>query len=257
MKHVKPFMAIVALVAAAGSAHAGVALPQGFDLTVQMGDGTPWSLVNSWNDSRLTVTRHEEIPGANGATAWSMSFAWDGQNWDGSFNLTLDPDPFVSQSFTIQNNSGVLQPFTVSVTLPIAPPLPGSTVMTGSVRGTVGDGDGQVDQFGNGATVLSQANGRPYYEAFIDGNSVRSLLTSPRTDSAPLGVTRNINLQGDPADFINELGPAALSTIGIRNAFQLTPGDNAGFTSTFLVVPAPGSLAVIGLAGLAATRRRR
>jgi hypothetical protein len=43
-----------------------------------------------------------------------------------------------------------------------------------------------------------------------------------------------------------QFAPAALSTIGIRLDFTLTPGDSASFTSVFVVqpVPEPASIAL-------------
>jgi hypothetical protein len=125
--------------------------------------------------------------------------------------------------------------------------------MSGSISGTVGDGDGLLDPNGNGATVSTQANGRPYYEALVDGAGVRQLYAAPQVHAAPLNLTSDIDTQ----NFLNEVGPAANATIGIRNAFMLTSGDNASFTSTFLIVPAPAGVAMLGVFGMAIGRRRR
>lgn len=246
MKNMNLVGAIVAVAGlAVASANAGIA---GWDIAVS-GGTTNWAA--SLDPGSYTIIQNGNIYRVVGGVTTS--------SWSMSFELQFDPDPFVSSSFTIQNLGGVSTPFTVTVTAPSIA-LASPTSMTGSVSGTVGDGNGAIDQFGNGATVQSQGNGRPYYEALVDGLGVRTLLDAPRIDIAPLGLTRNINRPDpvqEPSDFLNEAGPAVASSIGIRNAFMLSGGDNASFTSTFLIVPSPAGVGLLGLAGLAAARRRR
>lgn len=249
MNHVKAIVAVCGLCATASLASASVTLPSGWDLTMSFGDArADWSAAENpetWNATSR--------PGPNGSPIYRVigEAYYDGVEMN--FDLEFDQDPFVSSAFTVINNTGVLSPFTVTVTVPIFPPLFAPTTMTGSTSGTVGDGDGIVDQFGNGATVMTQANGRPYYEALVDGFGARQLYPAFQADSAPLNLTSDINTQ----NFFNEAGPAVLNTIGIRNAFMLTPGDNASFTSTFIIVPAPAGIAAAGLVGLVGLRRRR
>jgi hypothetical protein len=54
-------------------------------------------------------------------------------------------------------------------------------------------------------------------------------------------------------------GPAANASIAIRFTFDLTPGDSASMTGLFVVVPEPGTVALIVpvLAGMGLWRRRR
>lgn len=249
MKHVKVIAAVCGLCAVASVASASVVLPQGWDFQVGLGDARDtWSAAQ--NPHTYTATSRV---GPNGSTIYRIVGAASTAEMSVEFDIEFDPDPFVSSAFTVINNSGVVSPFTVTVTVPVFPPLFAPTSMTGSISGTVGDGDGLVDPFGNGGTVMTQANGRPYYEALVDGGGVRSLYTAPQTDIAPLNLTSDIPTQ----NFIGEAGPAVLNSIGIRNAFMLTPGDNASFTSTFIIVPTPAGVAVAGLVGLVGLRRRR
>lgn len=244
MKHK---MRIVAGFAAfAGVATAAQAGTTSWDIVINWGSGSSWSVAN--NPGSYTITEEE---GANGAIAYRVTGAHTTSSWSAQWDMFLDPDPFVSSNFSITNVSGVLQTFSITTITPTMS-LGGPTTMTGSVSGFVGDGNGLIDQFGNGATVQTQG-GLPYYEALVDGVDVRSLYSSPQVNTAPLGLTNGIPAQ----NFIGEAGPALIGSIGIRNHFQLTPGDNAGFTSTFLIVPAPASLGLLGVFGLAATRRRR
>lgn len=249
MKHVKVITTVCGLCAAVSMASANVVLPQGWDFAVGLGDARDtWSAAQ--NPGTWTATSR---PGPNGSPIYRIIGAASSSEMSVNFDIEFDQDPFVSSAFTVINNTGVLAPFTVTVTVPIFPPLFAPTDMTGSISGTVGDGDGLADQFGNGATVMTQANGRPYYEALVDGFGVRQLYPSPQVNSALLNLTSDIPTQS----FLNEVGPAVLNTIGIRNAFMLTPGDNASFTSTFIIVPTPAGIAVAGLVGLVGLRRRR
>ncbi len=248
MKHVTRIVAVCGLCAAVSSAGASIALPEGFDLLLDGGDGR-----STWSAFANPGSYQTSIRQENGHNIYRIWGQVAHEGFDVGFDVEFDPDPFVSSSFTVINNSGVVSPFTVTVTVPVAPALLAPTTITGSISGTVGDGDGFLDPFGNGATVMTQANGRPYYEALVDGAGVRQLYPAFQQDIAPLALTSDIDTQ----NFIGEVGPAVTSTIGIRNAFMLTPGDNASFTSTFVVVPAPAGIAAAGLIGLAGLRRRR
>lgn len=251
MKQVKIIFAVCGACAIATSASASVVLPEGWNLQLWNNgpaSGGPWSAADNPNDWTATSR-----PGPNGSPIYRIVGASTYEGVGIEFDVEFDQDPFVSSAFTVTNNTGITSAFTVMVTIPIFPPLAAPTVMSGSISGTVGDGDGLVDPFGNGATVTTQANGRPYYEALVDGAGVRQLYPSPQIHAAPLNLTADI----DTMNFLNEVGPAANATIGIRNAFMLTSGDNASFTSTFLIVPAPAGLAMLGVFGVAATRRRR
>lgn len=248
MKHVKTVIAMCVIGAAGSAAGAGISLPQGWDLVLDAGGArSTWSAATNPGAYQTSV-RYE-----NGHSIYRIWGETSYEGFDVAFDVEFDPDPFVSSSFTVINNTGMFSPFTVTVTIPIFPPINVPTTITGSISGTVGDGDGLLDQFGNGATVMTQANGRPYYEALIDGADVRSLYTAFQQNFAGQALTNDIDTQS----FIGEVGPVALSTIGIRNAFMLTPGDNASFTSTFVVIPTPASAGMAGLLAVAGLVRRR
>lgn len=236
---------LVGVLAAAGCVSAAQAGTSAWDIVINWGESSSWSVAA--HPESFTITEEE---GTNGVTAYRIIGTHTTSNWSASWDMFLDPDPFVSSSFSITNVSGILQTFTVTTTTP-AMALGGPTTMTGSISGSVGDGNGFVDQFGNGATVRT-SGGLPFYEALVDNVGVRSLYSDPQLHSAPVGLTMGIPAQ----NFVGEAGPGIVSSIGIRNNFELTPGDNAQFTSTFLIVPAPAGLGVFAF-GLIALRRRR
>jgi uncharacterized protein (TIGR03382 family) len=247
----KNIVALFAGLALSGSAMAGMTE---WDITLQAGSNNPWS-VNLWGQSTVTVETQADgtvvtrIVGSHSNN--DRDFSWDVMIED---NATRVGSLFVSSNFSVSNNTGVLTPYTINVFLPGA--LAGPTSMSGSISGSVGDGDGALDQFGAGATVQTQGfpiGANPYYQAIIDGAPVASLYNAPSINQAPLGFTSAIPTQ----TFAGSPGPAVAAFIGISNRFELTSADNAQFTSTFFVVPTPGAIALFGLAGLAGVRRRR
>ena len=215
-----------------------------------------WDLTISWNGGTWRASENqgsfEVSQNASGQTV--VMGMWNGAAWSCDWDLVLGgsntrggADPFISSSFNMTNNSGVLQNFQVLVTLNTSS-LASPTSIFGSVSGSVGDGNPP-----SGATVATWA-GDSFYAALMDGAVVRTLHDSPTSISAPPAGTANI----PTLNYGPEGGPGLLGEIGIRNRFTLTPFDNAQMTSTFFVIPAPGAagLLVLGLAGTAARRRR-
>jgi len=249
MRSITAFVGLASL-SIASSAMAGVTQFDGWNFSVAMGNGdTVWNAID--NPGTWSI---RQVGGGTGDTP--AMYRVTGQatianNFSISWEIDLDPDPFVSAFFTVQNLTNAMQPFTITTSLPTIA-LGGPTTMFGSTTGTVGDGDFVQDQFGNGATVRTLV-GSPYYEALVDGVGVRSLYPDFQQNAAALGNVNAINA----INFSGEAGPALISSIGIRNRFELTPGDNASFTSTFNIIPTPGAVGLLGVAGLAATRRRR
>lgn len=219
--------------------HAGISEPRdaaaAWDLVIRWGDSA-WSAQSqpqSW-----TVTRS---PGE----VFRISGSWASADWECSWDLELDPDPFVFSDISIRNLTGATQDFSIEVLL-AAVPVGAPSVMTGSVSGSVGDFTG------NGAE-LRDFGGAPLYEALVDGATVRSLYEGPQAFLAGAGLTSSVPTRS----FVAEAGPGVLAEIGIRNAFTLTAGDNAQLTSTFLIVPTPGAGSLLMAAVAVSARRKR
>lgn len=169
-------------------------------------------------------------------------------NWTAQW----DSDPFVTHNVNVTNNTLNTLIFDVTVLSPVILTGP-QTAMSGSLGITLTNTQG---------TALFNSFGvAPIYDALIDGASARTLFDSPYSLACTPPFCSAIE-SDDFGIFPNppEIGPQANATIGIRLRFQLSPGDSAGITSVFNIeaVPEPGTalLLGLGLAGLAAVRRR-
>lgn len=164
-----------------------------------------------------------------------------------SWNVFVDADPVINGIIAVTNLGAVTQQFTLLFTLPIAPAIPGGTVIGGSIQG------GATDNNGNGVTLSSAGPGTAFYTARIDGADVQSLYLDAQSFStaAPFGSI-NVPALSFGAPIPSQAGPAALVNIGIRLDFLLTPGDSASFTSNFVVqpqvVPVPAAVWLFGSA---------
>ena len=177
--------------------------------------------------------------------------------WDvTALNLFADPDPTVSNTISVTNNTASTQTFVITVTLPIAPAFGPPSFIKGSVSGSVTDTSGD----GNGATFAT-AGGNPVYTALIDGSSVATLLDAPLSI-----VTAGFGSANVPVDDFGipnavSVPVATLTDIAITLRFSLTAGDSASLTSVFNVEPIPETgtaiLLAVGLAGLARMGRPR
>jgi hypothetical protein len=200
---------------------------------------------SSWSNGNSTF-------GYNG----SVSSPFDDVGYNVSWGLLVNPDPFIVGNLVVTNTSNATQTFFLDVSLPINVAL-ASSLVGGSITGTV------TDLNGDGATVSAVGANDAIYRAFTDvapdfstGNLAGSLLVgSSASAGAFLSQTIGPDTFGGPIP--SQPYGAVNTNIAIRLQFTLTAGDSASFTSLFVVVPAPGALAVAGFGLLAGRRRRR
>jgi MYXO-CTERM domain-containing protein len=180
---------------------------------------------------------------------------YEGSGFDLDFDAIADIDPFINNTVAVTNTSGSTNTYTFIVMLPTIA-ITGGTVMGASIGGSVTDAN-----FDGSATLGSA--GEPIFTGLIDGSAApgATLLNDPYASPAVpfAGGTSNILATSFGLPGPSFPGPDLLGSIGIQLKFTLTPGDTAAITSFFIVepVPAPAALALLGLAGLAGSRRRR
>lgn len=187
---------------------------------------------------------------------------WDISVW----NFNADGDPAgsggstgakIGSVFTVTNNlADVADPtanhlyFSIMVTMPVQPSANPTTFfgnggMTLSSPGSGFGAPGQISAIGN-----------PIWNFMIDGSDAASLFTPGFT----LGLTgagtnsTSANLSAGQTGALAGLHPTSL---GIRLDFDLTPGETVTFNGVFGLIPGPGSLALLGFAGLLGRARRR
>lgn len=175
-----------------------------------------------------------------------FSFAW---------NLLVNPDPFIIGNIVVTNTSTTTQSLFVQITLPTNLAMP-QTLVGGSITGTL------TDLNGDGAT-LSSIGSNSIYTALTDLGFGTQALAGGLLSSTSVSTGPFLSASIGPASFGDPIPSqphgAVNENITVQFQFSLSAGDSASFTSIFVVepVPAPGAMALLGLAGLAAGRRRR
>ncbi len=172
-------------------------------------------------------------------------------HWICEFTIDAKADPWINSVLSITNTTPTTQTYTFTVTLPISPALPAPTQHGGSMQGGLTNNPNPP----NMPAVVATA-GAPLYLGMIDGVGVLPIYPDPTSFTA----VQDYSSTSIPA--VNVLPPtlpsgAVTSTIGIQHKFTLTAGDSATFSSIFVVVPEPATLALLAMGGFAVARRRR
>lgn len=177
------------------------------------------------------------------ALDWATTWDFLGSNSTEAF-YTL-----ISGNFTFTNFSNATQEYDVWVVLHTTPDADPSKIGGSVAGGTTGNEDG--------GTLSTIDDETPLWSAYMDAAFMAGLIydtsaTAGPFDSASIGN----DAFGQPIPDM-DAGPLG-DTISIRLQFTLTAGDQASFTSVFVLqsVPAPGAIALMGLAGLGGRRRR-
>ncbi len=177
-----------------------------------------------------------------------------------NFDLRAATKSNGNQSFggalTLENTTASVQEFVVDLTVSTVPTI-NPTLCGGSVAGLL---DGGLD----GGFFRSVGNGS-VWSALINNGGTSTTVASLLTGS-PYQVTASADEQfavipraafGEPIPSL--AGPALGQSRTIRMRFELSGGDTVTLGTTFVVqeIPGPGALALMGMIGARAARRRR
>ncbi|MCC7390133.1 MAG: hypothetical protein IT431_15340 [Phycisphaerales bacterium] len=237
--------AVVAIAGLAGGASADLT-NEVFVLSAQVG-GQNGSFMATLEDGYFdndgnffwTLDSEIEIQGDNGDVLATLSGA----------SLIVMQDPVISMNFNVQAanqntifsvHSGLLS--FAQIASPIGAASAGVTVTDINGNGATLSPDGSsiyASQY-NG----NYPNGTPFADLLNSAVSAGAFQTGSASDEYPGGG--NFVSIGVPVD-----------SMSAAWTFTLSPYDVASGTSTFVVIPNPAGASLLGLAGLAACRRRR
>ncbi len=159
-----------------------------------------------------------------------------------SINVFYDVDPAVQLNFSVTAGNTVTT-FTFSSSLVVFTPLVNPPA-TATAAVTV------TDNTGNGATLTGLLSGGKVYRADTDLGNYAFLVN---------GVSAGMFQSNTASESVASVISGTVSSISSQFSFTLTPFDGASGTSSFVVVPEPGSLMALGsaLAGFAGLVLRR
>jgi hypothetical protein len=196
------------------------------------------------------------MPAPDGSvTCMGSGMSMPMQGWDlDTWNITLNPDPYVNAALAVTNTTGMTQNFLLEVILPISHTVGPPVRMLGSVGGSVTDANV------SGSATVGLVVGNALYSAIIDANTVRTLNANLPLTVTPHGNTATIGPDRFGIPTLEVLtNTTATTNIAIRLRFSLTAGDSASLTSVFSIIPEPSTALLMGfgLLGLLAAGRRR
>ena len=232
-------LASFALVAASSTAIAGDEAPV---LEVD------WTVDGSANEGSLTGE-------GLGAGIYLYSASTVGQGFEINWSFTVTDNgasggfEILASALGFLNTSSTDSNFEVAVSLPVTL-APGNAFYGGSIGGTLtGDEDG---------AFLSNMGDTALYNAYVDGVGIASLIESPFELTTGAFESSDLSSEafGDPIPSLEAF--AAQESMSIALNFMLGAGDSFAVTSNYVAqVPAPGALALLGIAAGFKRRRRR
>ena len=252
----RSFWALVGLVMLAGTAFVR---GQALDFQVQAGSDTKTLTLASGPNDTWTYSSTGTMTLGN-SKIYTTAIGTTGQS-----GLVIDADPSINYGFGVTNDGSTTQKYTFTFPMPsmaLAVNLPpGTYAVSASFGDTLTAAPGDTAQFSldSGTTT--------YQQSFINGSDagvdiVVPAVDNPETVTAPSG-SANTGVFG----FTNSTGTLTLSSTGtamsITTTFDLSPGDSASFSGSFVVTATPepasfglGLLALVAFAGLVIRARR-
>jgi hypothetical protein len=245
------------------------AIVRGQDLSFQVQAGSATDTVSLASGPNDTWTYNS----SNTITLGNSEIYTASVPGEGPAGLVINADPSINYGFGVTNTGTTTMKYTFTFPMPtmaLAVNLPAGTyAVSASFGDTLTPAPGDTAQF-------SLASGfSTYQQSFINGTDAGVDIVVP---TGPLPSPQGSSLESDtsPSDgtntevfsFPNSTGTYTLSSTGttmsVTTTFDLSAGDSASFSGSFVVVatPEPSSvalslLAVLGFAGLVIRARRQ
>lgn len=231
---------VLALLAGAAGAQAGIV---GHALTIEATNttGTGHFTIdapadNAWVDGKWSATiPNIDLRNDMGEVVSSLQ----------DLTISFVDDPVVTVNFTAVGGAGPTA-FTFSSGLLVFAPMVNPT-------GSASAGYSLTDRDGNGASVVGAYSGNAYradYNGLVPGGIQYATLAPDLSFAAPFftQVSSSATTGGVAG---------TVSGMSAEFSFTVSANDLVSGTSVFQLVPTPGALAVAGMGGLLAARRRR
>ena len=186
-------------------------------------------------------------------TVWELDspLAIDGimlDNWDAQFK----EDPYVTNNLNVTNTTGSTQTFIATVLLTI-PAFSYGSAINSSVGVTA------TDSNGNNILLFANNGSTPLFQGTVNGTAMLPLDPSglPLTTASCTVPFPGCTATDSAGTAFQALAPGVATQIGITLTFDLSPGDSAGLTSRFEIIPEPGTAMLLGLGLLVLSGARR
>ena len=216
----------------ASTAQAGVSPNIGISLQVSNGFNQMVSPVGT-----PTGGDTYNFQGALGDSDFSLEYDFDADA------VVSTPDgAFLGSGFALENLSDQALEFTLTMTMDLANSAGPMPDFGGSSSFTITGFDGMLSSIGG-----------PIWTAYADGVEVGSGFDDPYTLTTPAGGGSN----SDTVNDFGQLGSSVNNTLSVSYSFSLSGNTLLTHTGSFGIIPAPSAFALLGVAGLAARRRRR
>jgi len=170
----------------------------------------------------------------------------NGSSFEATTGLTINPDPSINFGFGVTNDTSTVQTYSFTFPMPsnsLSVNLPPGTYSVASTFGiTLTAGSGDTAKFSLPAGITS------YMQSFINGKDA-----GVDVGSATETVSNGTEVFNFPGASTDDVLTSTGTSMSVTTTFDLTPGDSASFSGSFVVqaVPEPSSVA-LGLIALGA-----
>lgn len=245
----------------AATANAGIVTPDFGMVWDASGDNVPANPYNPGDFGEVVFESNDSVRYLGGFAGEGWTLDWnclvrDRASYGGEGFGEPGGAAFVDAEIVVTNTSDSVQSFSLLMSLGVADPILPDSLINGAVASSV------TNNSISGDATLNAMDGDSIYKGFLD--LVDPFSDTPAAtlwdDPYSLTATGAFASASDDDQFGTPDGVPAgpvNSNIAILLNFELSPGDSATVSGLLNVVPAPGVLALMGLGGLAGTRRRR